>query len=49
MMAPYLDMEVIRKVASSRAAQSRENTIENSAVPSFRNLKKSLNNLKAAG
>jgi len=49
MMAPYLDMEVIHQVASSRTAQSRESLIENSAVPSFRNLRKSLNKLKATG
>ena len=49
MMAPYLDMEIIRKLASSRSAQSREKLIKQSEVPSFRNLRKSLQKLKAAG
>jgi hypothetical protein len=49
MMAPYLEMEVIRQLASSRTTQSREILVENSEVPSFRNLRKSLNKLKAAG
>ena len=47
MMAPYLDMEIIRQVASSRTAQSRESLIEHCEVPSFRNLRKSLSKLKA--
>jgi LysR family cys regulon transcriptional activator len=49
MMAPYLDMETIRKLASSRTAQSREKMIEKSEVPSFQSLRKSLGKLKAAG
>ena len=49
MMAPYLDMEIIRQVASARTVQNRESLIENFEVPNFRNLRKSLSKLKAAG
>lgn len=49
LMAPYLDMETIRQIVASKTAQGRERLIENATVPSFTELKKNLDKLKAAG
>jgi LysR family cys regulon transcriptional activator len=43
MMAPYLEPQTIRKVIESKTPQSRKRLIEDAEVPSFRELKKSLN------
>lgn len=49
MMASYLDMETIRQVVAAKTSQARAHLIENSGVPSFGELKKSLQNLQAPG
>ena len=49
MMASYLDQETILKVVGSKSVQARERLIEKAAVPDFRELKASLQQLKAAG
>lgn len=42
MMAPYLEQEIITQLISSKNAQSRERLIGNTAIPSFKELKKNL-------
>jgi LysR family cys regulon transcriptional activator len=49
MVAPYLEMETIRQIASSRTLQDRERLLEQAAVPSFRDMRNSLNELKVVG
>jgi hypothetical protein len=49
MVAPYLEMDTIRKIASSRTLQDREKLLAQAAVPSFRDLHNMLNELKVVG
>jgi hypothetical protein len=49
MVAPYLDMEAIRQMASSRTLQDREKLLEEIEIPSFRDMCNSLNKLKVVG
>jgi hypothetical protein len=49
MVAPYLDMEAIREIASSRTLQDREKLLAKTEIPSFRDMRSSLNQLKIVG
>ncbi len=49
LMAPYLDIETIREVVSSKSAQASERLIENSEVPGFSELKQYLKKLDTDG
>jgi len=46
MMAPYLDMEVIRQIVDSKTPQDRQRLSENATVPSFSELKNNLKKLR---
>jgi hypothetical protein len=46
MMAPYLDMETIRRIVGSKTSQGRERLIENTVVPNFSELKNKLKKLR---
>jgi LysR family cys regulon transcriptional activator len=47
MIAPYLDMETIKNIASTRSAQEREKLLGRAEVPSFREMRHSIKSLKA--
>ena len=47
MVAPYLDMEDIRKIADTRTLQDREKLLSKTEIPSFKELRNSLQQLKA--
>ncbi len=49
MVAPYLEMETIEQVVRSRTVEERELLLQQAEVPSFRDMRKSLNELKVAG
>jgi LysR family cys regulon transcriptional activator len=49
MVAPYLEMETIRQLAGSRTLQDREKLLEKIEVPSFRDMRNSLSQLKVVG
>jgi LysR family cys regulon transcriptional activator len=49
MMAPYLEMETIRQLASSRIAGDREALLQQAEIPSFRDMHNTLNELKVVG
>ncbi len=48
-VAPYLEMEAIRRIASSRTLQDREKLLAKSEVPCFRDMRNSLIKLKVVG
>ena len=47
MMAPYLDQDTIHQLVDSKTAEDRERLIEDAAIPSFKELKESLQQLSA--
>ena len=49
MVAPYLEMDVIRQLAASRTTAEREALLESARVPNFRDLRKSASGLKVVG
>lgn len=46
LIAPYLDLEIIRQIVDSRTSVDRERLVENAVVPSFAELKSSLEKLR---
>jgi len=46
MVASYLEPEVIRQIAASRSAQEREQLLNLAEVPNYRDMRKSVNELK---
>jgi len=49
MVAPHLEMETIKQVAGSRDQHERESLLQQSEVPHYRDMYKSINDLKAVG
>ena len=49
MMVAYLEMDVIRQIATSRTAAEREKLMQSAAVPNFRDLRRSIKSLHAVG
>ena len=49
MVAPYLEMEVIRQLAASRTPAEREALLGSARVPNFRDLRNSASGLKVVG
>jgi LysR family cys regulon transcriptional activator len=49
MLAPYLEMATIKRIASSRTAAERDNLLQQAEVPYFRDIQASLNELKMVG
>lgn len=49
MVAPHLEMETIKLVARSRDLHERESLLQQSEVPNYRDMYKSINELKAVG
>lgn len=49
MVAPHIEMETIKKVVAARDAAQREALLQEAEVPSFRDLRNSLQALKVAG
>jgi len=49
MIAPYLDMDSIRQLTRIRSRQERENIFQQAKIPSFRDLRDSINSLQAVG
>ena len=47
MVAPYLEMETIKQVITTRNGQDREKLLQQEMVPSFREMRSSLSSLKA--
>ena len=49
MVSPHVDMETIKQVAVSRTVQEREKLLQQTEVPSFRDMRNTLSELKVAG
>lgn len=49
MFAPYLDMETIRTLVGSRHATEREKLLKQAEIPSFREMRESMQSLKVVG
>jgi len=49
MVAPYLDLDIIRQMVRSRTQQDREKLLAKTEIPSFRDMRNSLSNLKVVG
>ncbi len=49
MVVPYLEMDVIRQIATSRTASEREKLLQSAKVPNFRDMRRSIDSLQAVG
>lgn len=49
MLAPYLEMETIKRIARSRTTAERDILLQQAEVPYFRDIQASLNELKVSG
>ena len=49
MLAPYLEMETIKRIARSRTIAERDSLLQQAEVPYFRDIQDSLNELKVVG